>query len=90
MVESETLSNLENIVSQLGIQLRYEKGDFQGGVCRLKDERILIINKSLQIQKKIEVIANELSQIDLSGVYIIPVLRELLEKTAETQSHREV
>lgn len=89
MVESEILSNLENIVSQLGIHLRYEKGDFQGGVCRLRDARVLIINKSLQIQQKIEVIAKELSQIDLSGVFIIPALRELIETTAKTQSHQE-
>ncbi|MFQ5627608.1 MAG: hypothetical protein ACE5I1_02515 [bacterium] len=83
----ETLSSLENIVSQLGIHLRYEKGDFDGGVCRINEKRLLIINQALQPQKKIAVIAEELSRFDLSGVFIVPAIRELIETSAETHSY---
>jgi len=87
MVETETLSSLENIVSQLGLHLRYEKGDFNGGVCRIGETRMLIVNQSLQPRQKIDVIAKELSQIDLSGVFIVPAIRELIETTTETHSY---
>jgi hypothetical protein len=90
MVEAETLSNLENIVTQLGIHLRYEKGDFQGGVCRIGDQRILIINRSLQSRQKIALIARELSQVDLSGVFMVPAVRKLIEASVEEHSHQEV
>ena len=89
MVEEEQLSQLENIVSQLGIHLRYEKGDFQGGICRIGEERVLIVNRALQPQQKIAIIAAELAQIDLAGVFIVPAIRELIEVNANAPSHQE-
>ncbi len=47
MENQELLPELESIASQLGIKLRYEKGDFEGGYCVLKSERIIVINKKL-------------------------------------------
>ncbi|MCA9743991.1 MAG: hypothetical protein H6695_11905 [Deferribacteres bacterium] len=89
MVETEQLESLESIVSQLGIELRYEKGDFQGGICRIGDKRLMIVNRSLEPPQRIAVIANELAQEDLSGVFIVPAVRKLIEKHDTTQSYQE-
>lgn len=89
MVEAEQLASLENIVSQLGIELRYEKGEFKGGVCRIGDKRMLIVNRALEPQQKISVITKELSQIDLSEVFIVPAIRKLIEMNDPTQSYQE-
>lgn len=85
MQSTEILSTLENIVSQLGLHLRYEKGDFQGGICRIGNQMLLIVNKRLQDEQKIAIIARELGQLDLSGIFMVPAIRELLE--AEAQSN---
>jgi len=70
------LQELENIATKLDISVRYENGDFAGGLCRVKEENVLIINKKNSLQKKITTLARELSAVDLSTIYILPKLRE--------------
>lgn len=70
------LQELENIATKLDISVWYENGDFAGGLCRVKEENVLIINKKNSLQKKITILARELSAVDLSTIYILPKLRE--------------
>ena len=77
MMENQILlQELENIATKLDITVRYENGDFAGGLCRVKEENVLIINKNNSLQKKITILARELSGVDLSAIYILPKLRE--------------
>lgn len=83
MEENEVLENLEKLLGELGINLRYEKGDFSGGFCRYKENKQLIINKNLETTQKINIIALELkSNIDFEEIYIIPALREVIENAS--------
>lgn len=79
MKNTEILAHLEQIVEQLGIDLRYETGDFKGGVCRVGEEKVLIVNKKLLEVQKIALICSELAQMDLSHIFILPAVRELIE-----------
>ena len=47
MKQEELILELEALAAQLGITLRYDKGDFEGGYCILKAQRLLLINKRL-------------------------------------------
>ena len=76
MENQKLLQELENIAAKLDISVRYENGDFAGGLCRVKEENVLIINKKNSPQKKITILARELSSVDLSTIYILPQLRE--------------
>lgn len=77
MMENQILlQELENIATKLDITVRYENGDFAGGLCRVKEENVFIINKKNSLQKKITILARELSGVDLSAIYILPKLRE--------------
>ena len=40
----------ETIASKLGIRITQEKGDFRGGYCLLKEERIIVLNKHKPIK----------------------------------------
>lgn len=73
------LHSLEEVVAQLGIQLRYEKGDFDGGLCRVDDQRLLIANAALPTRKKIRIIARELSRLELDQVFIVPAVRRVID-----------
>lgn len=73
------LHSLEEVVVQLGIQLRYEKGDFDGGLCRVDDQRLLIANAALPTRKKIRIIARELSRLELDQVFIVPAVRRVID-----------
>ncbi|MCH7781566.1 hypothetical protein IID62_00725 [candidate division KSB1 bacterium] len=77
MMENQILlQELENIATKLDITVRYENGDFAGGLCRVKEENVLIINKKNSLQKKITILSRELSGVDLNAIYILPKLRE--------------
>jgi len=76
MENQKLLQELENIAAKLDITVRYEKGDFAGGLCRVKEENVLIINKKHSTEKKVTLLARELSSVDLSEIYILPKLRE--------------
>ncbi len=80
MESSVLLQELENLAERLNVTVRYEEGDFKGGLCRVKDEQLLIINKKLPDERKIIVLASEISKFDLSGMYIIPKLRESISE----------
>jgi hypothetical protein len=90
MENQELLTELETIASQLGIKLRYEKGDFEGGYCVLKSERIIVINKKLSPNLRLSVIARGINEIGLNNVYVKPAVRDFIEdelsKAARQQS----
>ena len=90
MENQELLPELESIASQLGIKLRYEKGDFEGGYCVLKSERIIVINKKLSPSMRLTVLARGISEIGLNNIYVKPAVRDFIEdevsKAARQQS----
>jgi hypothetical protein len=82
MKEEEILSGLEKLVESLHIQLRYEKGDFAGGYCVLKDKRMMIVNSALSPAMRLKVLARELATMNLDEVFVLPALREAIQEAA--------
>ncbi len=83
MTNEVILQELENIGSKLGVTVRYDKGDFVGGFCRIDDGKFIIVNKKLTIIKKISIIANELSKLDIENIFILPKLKEIIIQNSE-------
>lgn len=79
MEQHELLTELESIASRLGIKVRYEKGDFEGGYCVLKSERIVVINKKLSPRMRLSVLARGINEIGLNNIYVNPAVREFIE-----------
>jgi len=42
-----TLNKLENILEEAGYIVRYERGSFQSGYCILEDKKVVVLNKFL-------------------------------------------
>jgi len=79
MKHDELITELEQLAVQLSVVVRYEKGDFEGGYCILKTDRVLLINKRLMPNKKASVFALALHEIGLDNVFIKPAVREFIE-----------
>lgn len=79
MKHEQLLTELEQLAEQLGVVVRYEKGDFEGGYCILKADRILLINRKLLPNRKASVFALGLREIGLENVFIKPAVREYIE-----------
>jgi hypothetical protein len=50
---SHFLSKLEDIFAESDFSLRYEKGKFHSGYCILKDTKVVIVNKFLPLEGRI-------------------------------------
>ena len=88
MRHEELIAELEMLAGQLGVVVRHEKGDFDGGYCILKTDRILLINKRLMPNKKAAVFALALHEIGLDDVFIKPAVREFIEdEVANDKGH---
>lgn len=83
--EFELLINeLKEIANKLGVVVRFEKGDFKGGYCVVKENKIIIINKFATTQKKAAILATALKELGIEDLYINPKLRELIEELTES------
>lgn len=79
MNHDQTLKALESLASDSGILVRYEKGDFEGGFCVLKQERIIVINRKIAVQRKASILAAGLAEIGVTEEMLTPELRQFIE-----------
>ena len=79
MTHEQILRELEELAEKSGISVRYEKGDFDGGYCILKAERIIVINKRLAGQKRTSILAQALAEVGIEELYLKPAVREFIE-----------
>lgn len=79
MTQDEILKELEELATRSSIGIRYEKGDFEGGFCVLKTERLIVINKKLPAPKRASVLAQGLAEVGIEEVYLKPAVREFIE-----------
>lgn len=79
MTPEQMAKELESLAAGSNIGIRYEKGDFEGGFCVLKDERLIVVNKKLAPSKKASILAQGLAEIGIDEVYLKPAVREFIE-----------
>jgi hypothetical protein len=61
-----TLDKLESIPEQSGYVLRYERGTFQSGYCILEERKVVVLNKFLQIEGRINTLIDLIPQLDIN------------------------
>jgi hypothetical protein len=60
-----TLDKLEKIVQEAGYVIRYERGTFQSGYCILEQKKVVVLNKFLQIEGRINTLIDLIPQLDI-------------------------
>ena len=73
------IQELQDVAAQLGVTIRYERGDFEGGYCILREQKILLVNRRLFPAKKASVLAMAMHEIGLEDIYLKPAVREYIE-----------
>ena len=79
MTVEEILKEFEIVANELGVRIRFEKGDFDGGYCLLREEHIIVVNKKLSPNRKASVIAQAFGELGIENVYIKPAVRLFIE-----------
>ena len=90
MDENTIIEQLEELIERFGVHIRHEainqdedSVNVVGGLCLLKGEYVLIINSKATIEDKIRALGMALKHFDHEKIYMLPVLRELLEGIPE-------
>jgi hypothetical protein len=79
MTQQQIYDDLKVLAEQMGLVVRMEMGDFDGGICVLKDRKVILLNRRHDIARRINVIARSLHRIGLGDVFVKPALRELID-----------
>lgn len=61
-----TLDKLEAVVEEAGYVLRYERGSFQSGYCILEERKVVVLNKFLQVEGRINTMLDLIPQLEIN------------------------
>ncbi len=74
------LEELEKFVKGLGITLRYERGDFEGGYCVLKEQKMIVINKLANTQKRISLLSQSIVEMGIDENLMNENIKSIVEE----------
>lgn len=60
-----TLNKIEAIAEEAGYTVRYERGTFQSGYCILQQRRVVVLNKFLMLEGRINTLVDLMPQLDI-------------------------
>jgi hypothetical protein len=61
-----TLQRLERLLGEGEYKLRYERGTFQSGYCILEQRKVVVLNKFLDTEARINTLGELIPQLDLN------------------------
>lgn len=79
------LLDLKSLADQMGVKVRFERGDFNGGYCLVKENKIIVINKLATLQRKVVTLSKALKEIGINDIYLTPKLREVIDEMADVK-----
>jgi hypothetical protein len=79
-----TADKLEKILEEAGYVLRYERGTFQSGYCILEQKKVVVLNKFLPLDGRINTLVDLIPQLQLTVDILTPesskIYNELMAK----------
>jgi hypothetical protein len=71
-----TLDKIEKIVEESGYIVRYERGSFQSGYCILEQRKVVVLNKFLQLEGRINTLIDLIPQLQINSDALTPDSRK--------------
>ncbi len=80
MKEEDLLEQLIELARTLDFDVRFDRGSFRDGSCRVDDRKIIVLNRRSPVSKKVSAISKALSAQPLDGIFVLPAVREAIER----------
>ena len=74
-----TLDKVEKVIEESGYIVRYERGSFQSGFCILEDRKVVVLNKFLQLEGRINTLIDLLPQLKIDAETLTPESRKVYD-----------
>lgn len=75
------LDELIILMEKLGVDVKYDRGNFQGGLVKYENNDYFYINRKEKIETKINTIIEELKNLEIPPEYIKGDLKHFFEDT---------
>ena len=75
-----TLDKLEELLGELEYVVRYERGTFQSGYCILEQKKVVVLNKFLQLEGRINTLIDIVPKLVTTTEHLSPESRKTLEQ----------
>ena len=94
MKPEQLYQELKDLAEKLGVAVSEQNFRNSGipvksGFCIVKGQMTCIIDKNITIHKKTKVLAHAISGLPHEGIYVVPAVREILEKNGKPKSSGE-
>ena len=75
-----TLDKVEKILDEAKYIIRYERGTFQSGYCILEAKKVVVLNKFLQTEGRINTLFDIIPQLNITADTLTPETRKVYEE----------
>jgi len=82
-----TLDKVERVIEDGGYIIRYERGTFQSGYCILQAKKVVVLNKFLQTEGRINTLIDLLPLLNLNIDDLTHESQKLFEELMSTEVH---
>lgn len=90
MRKEELLDHLVDLARRLEFEVRFERGSFRDGFCRVQEKRVIVLNRTSPLSSKIAALSRALSNQSLEGIFLLPAVREAIENASVSESKPEL
>lgn len=70
---------LQEAAVQLGLEVRWERGNFRGGRCRVGETEVVMLNRRHPPEVHVTVLAESLRGLPVDTIFLRPAVREAME-----------
>lgn len=84
-INAATLTKIEKLIEEAGYIIRYERGTFQSGYCILEQKKVIVLNKFLQTEGRINTLIDLISVLSIEPTHLSPESRKVYEELPTKQ-----
>lgn len=82
------LDKVEKVIEEAGYIIRYERGTFQSGYCILREKKVVVLNKFLQTEGRINTLIDLLPQLNVNIDDLTHESQKLYDELMSTPSSK--
>jgi hypothetical protein len=80
-----TLDKIEKILDEAGYVVRYERGTFQSGYCILEQRKVVVLNKFLPVEGRINTLIDIIPQLEIQPELLSPDSKKTFDEVMSRQ-----
>ena len=83
-----TLDKIEKVIEEGGYVVRYERGTFQSGYCILQQKKVVVLNKFLQTEGRINTLIDLIPLLEIRFDDLTHESQKLFEELQAVQAEK--